>query len=372
MSREKLLIAAFLACPFMILSTGYIWTGQQIGLLVMFTALLAASVTNGWVRAFMLFAVAWSAWLFFAGFSSVQLRRVAILAHTQILFMCAGAFIFTLASESKGRLGAFYNAICAAALLQAIAAGLQGAGLFDFVNWYTSLLAPAGSLQEIKNPMVGMLGNQNYVGAFLAVSLPFFFRRYWILTAPVLVYDLALLDSSSATIAAIIGCAAFCVARYGSGIGIGSLGRGAKASLVAVPLLAAALIAGNVFILDPFWQNDRFDMWRSAMQQVMATPWGGLFGLGPSAAWARNHSLHSEWVTLFHQFGMVGVILAIGYVFTVPRRNPILLASLAVAVVNMGGNAALHIPATAFLVCMVAGLLERERRENGRMGLLPR
>ena len=133
-------------------------------------------------------------------------------------------------------------------------------------------------------------------------------------------------------------------------------------------LLSAAitvlLVAGYVIIDYSSYGGGRFDFWKEAFNQVVQWPLGIAFGLGPGAEWANNYPLHSEWVTLFHQFGVIGIILAVGFLLTVSRKNVYLFSSFVIIVINMFGNAALHIAPTAFLACMVAGLMERERSQG--------
>jgi len=272
--------------------------------------------------------------------------------YTQALFMTAGAMIYLAASRSKITLPVFYNVICAAALIQTGIALLQRFGGVDIVPMVLSLIAPAKSSLG-SGALVGFLGNPNYLAAFLAFSMPFFFRKWWIWSFPLVAVALFFSMTSSAVIAAIIGGGFFVAKKY----------RGWKWVLL-IAAITALLVAGYIMIDSPGFVNERFHIWTVAFNQVVQWPLGIAFGLGPGAEWANNYPLHSEWVTLFHQFGVIGIILAVGFLLTVSRKNVYLFSSFVIIVINMFGNAALHIAPTAFLACMVAGLMERERSQG--------
>jgi hypothetical protein len=351
--KDYTLPIAFLLAPFLILSTGYIWTGQQIGLMVIFLVIMAAMIENLWIRAFLFYAIAWQTVLFIQALIHPKMFEAAIASgYTQCLFMVAGAMIYLTASRSKIKDETFYNVICAAALIQTVVALFQRFAGIDLVLMGLSLIAPTKSSMG-DNALVGFLGNPNYLAAFLAFSVPFFFRRYWALTLPLVIIVLVVSMTSSAVLPVIIGIGVFVAMKYKLG----------WKWLTPVSMAVFLLIAGYEFY-DPMLGNPRFEMWGPALNQVIQAPVGLTFGLGPGAAWANNYLLHSEWVTLFHQFGVVGLALAAGFLWTVKRNNIFLFSSFVVIVINMFGNAALHIAPTAFLACMVAGLMER-KTENG-------
>lgn len=352
MMKEYTLPIAFLLAPFLILSTGYIWTGQQIGLMMIFLVLIATMIENLWLRGFLLYAAAWQTFLFIQGLIHPGQFQFALASgYTQVLFMFAGAMIYLTTSRSKISLPVFYNVICIATLIQTGIALLQKFGGIDIVPMVLSLIAPTKSSLGDR-ALVGTLGNPNYLAAFLAFSMPFFFRKWWIWSFPLVTAILVVSMTSSAIIPAILGTSVFVVLRF----------RPGWKWLVPVAVIAFLLIAGYAMVDFPSYRGGRFEIWNEAFNQVVKSPLGVAFGLGPGAAWAQNYPLHSEWVTLFHQFGVIGLILATGFVLTVSRKNVYLFSSFVIIINNMFGNAALHIAPTAFLACMVVGLMERERK----------
>jgi len=374
--KEYTLPIAFLLAPFAILSTGYIWTGQQIGLMVIFLILIAVRIDNKWLRAFLFYAVAWQICLFINAMIHPHAFQGAIASgYTQVLFMMAGAMIYLTASKSKINLPVFYNVICVAALIQAGIAILQKFCGVDLVVMGLSLIAPTMSRMG-DNVLVGSLGNPNYLAAFVAFSVPFFFRKGWIYFLPVIIIVLIAAHTSTAAIALGIGMGVFVTYLYRRGK-ISARIYGEALTLIILwiiwyafffhPSLTQIYGSSGIESSSELGRGEslvRGDIWMYAWVAVSSTWHSFILGLGPGAAWKYNYPLHSEWVTLLHQFGLVGVALATGYLLTISRKNIYLFSSFVIIVINMAGNAVLHIAPTAFLACMVAGLMGRE---NGRL-----
>ena len=373
--KDYTLPIAFLLAPFLILSTGYIWTGQQIGLMVVFLVLMASMIENRWIKVFLSYVVAWQVCLFVNALIHPREFEQAIASgYTQVLFMLAGAMVYLTASKSKIKNETFFNIICVAAIIQTATALLQCLGV-DIVQKGLSLIAPAKSSIGDR-AFVGWLGNPNYLAAFLAMSIPFLFRKWWCFALPLIVSALVLSHTSAAAVSAGIGMAAFSAYLYKNEK---LTGREFMLSLTLASLwvvwyaflfhpsivqVAGSPAAGSPLAGTPAESGAnlvRGDIWAYALSQVTSTWSGFSLGLGPGAAWKYNYPLHSEWVTLFHQFGVIGIVLAAGYLLTAPRKNAYLFPAFIIGIINMAGNATLHIPVTAFLICMIAGLLERER-----------
>jgi hypothetical protein len=139
--REYTLPIAFLLAPFLILSTGYIWTGQQIGLMIIFLVVMANMIENRWLRWFLFYAVAWQTFLFIKAMNHPGQFQAAIASgYTQSLFMLAGGMIYLAASKSKIKDETFYNVICVAALIQTLIALLQRFAGIDLVLMGLSLI----------------------------------------------------------------------------------------------------------------------------------------------------------------------------------------------------------------------------------------
>jgi hypothetical protein len=110
------------------------------------------------------------------------------------------------------------------------------------------------------------------------------------------------------------------------------------------------------------WSNPRWVDWAAALKQLTVHPLVIIFGMGPGAGWGKVYPMHNEWLQGLHQFGLIGLTFMAGYVITIYRCNRILFTAFMIAVVNMFGNYSLHLSPSAFLIIVIAGLIERERR----------
>src|SRR5208283_1462407 len=102
---------------------------------------------------------------------------------------------------------------------------------------------------------------------------------------------------------------------------------------------------------------------------VQLTSWEKIiFGRGIGAFWGKIYPLHNEYIQVVFELGLIGLTLMLGYIITTLRylwksKNIILLASFAAACIDMGANYSMHIATTAFLICIIAGLIERKKNE---------
>ncbi|MBA7562989.1 hypothetical protein ES708_04642 [subsurface metagenome] len=70
--------------------------------------------------------------------------------------------------------------------------------------------------------------------------------------------------------------------------------------------------------------------------------------------------MHNDWLTLFYQYGLVGLSFVIGFVMTIYRGNKMLFSAFIIILVNMVGNYPLHLAPSAFLIIIIVGLMEKE------------
>jgi len=108
--------------------------------------------------------------------------------------------------------------------------------------------------------------------------------------------------------------------------------------------------------------NPRFVWWGEAIKQTCTNSLGFLFGMGPGSPWGGAFPMHNEWVTIFHHFGMIGLLIAIGYAVTVPRTNKMLFTSFISICICAMGYYPFHLPTVGMLCLIVMGMMERERK----------
>jgi Kef-type K+ transport system membrane component KefB len=97
------------------------------------------------------------------------------------------------------------------------------------------------------------------------------------------------------------------------------------------------------------------------LKQLTVQPISIIIGMGPGAGWGKAYPMHNEWLQCLHQFGLIGLSLMVGFAATISRGNRVLFTAFLIAAVNMFGNYSLHLAPSAFLICVIAGLIEREK-----------
>lgn len=192
---------------------------------------------------------------------------------------------------------------------------------------------------------VATLGNQNFLGAFLAISALASFtkrRRIWL---AVILPGLWFCHSSTPI-------AAFCV-------GLGFLiWRWKGAALAVIPgAIYFFYIDGNNLL-----GNERLSFWLNAWDYISASPWTIIFGFGPGVPWNPGQGmLHSEWVNLVWNLGLFGLILGSAYLWKAIKSTDRMLIAMLLAVLIDGiGNHLLHTIPTMMLAIIIFALNDRE------------
>lgn len=349
-------LLGFLILPFGFISLGLIHIGHYYAFSILGLIIAASMIRKGFVSMFLVYLAVWQVHLFLVVMGTPKLGMAAAAAgYNQMIFFLIGAVIYIAMAKSTVNENAFFNVICIAAILQCLLGFVQWFK-FDPVMWFISQFVSTRA--NLPDAVVGSLGNPNFLAAFLAISLPFFFRKWWkwalILVVPVLLGSM----TSSAVDPAIFGVYAFWFLSSDFNDPVRTFKRAVFGFIAACALSAFYSFVVDASLID----NPRFGYWNQAGGQASSSFWSIIFGCGPGAGWGQKWPLHSEWVTCFFQFGVLGVSLLIGYILTVGRvvRHPALLASFVVIMLNFIGNSALHYAPTAFLICMIGGLIERE------------
>ena len=271
------------------------------------------------------------------------------------IYVTAGIAVYIIAAHSKLSKEWWINAICISTILQTIMAVGQ-MNQFDPLMWlYTHLYTIERQL-DFGTP-VGTMGNNNFLTAYLAMTLPFFFRPKWWLFVPVIAAMLIVGITSTSLAAAVVGVSWYFYRKVN------------WKYLVAVLLPFVAYICyikQSLTIKLPWmWREvDRFQWWYAAIKQTITLPLGAIFGMGPGAPWGGLFPIHNEWVTLFHHFGTVGVFIVGMFVFSLTRKDRMLYASFLIASVVAMGTYPMHLPPCAALILIVLGLMEREKYAN--------
>jgi hypothetical protein len=342
-----------------------IFYGHANTLLLSATLILFLSECNdlkvsSWLKVAGVYLGCWMAYIFAMTMIGNLPQELAPNMIFSVMFIWAGMLFFLSVYRGSLSLGSWSNIICFIATAQACLAISQVYG-YDPIRILLEEVVDVHGQMDFTTP-VGTMGNQNFLAAFLAISLPFFFRKRrlrllwkqheiavmpwgWFMVLPILIYALILTRTTTAIGAAIIGSLFFFF--------------GWKWALFGV-LPASILYAIKYWNIGIF-NNARTEYWMDAWQSTSHSWQTFLFGWGPGVTWKSGNMLHSEYVNTFFNFGLIGIVLMMGYIFRVHKMNKMLLSAFIVLCIDMIGNHALHITPTAVLIITIMALMEREK-----------
>ena len=376
----------FMMLPFMLMSPGLIWRSQLLWFIICPIFIMAFSIKNLWVRAFLLWIAAWQIVIFFAQFSKQGVNPGP--GFEILMAVMAGAVLYKFISEGNVPDATWAKFIRAAVIIQILIAIPQYFGHNLFLQ-FISLFMPA--TEKLPGHLVGTLGNRNYLAAFIAFSVPFFIGwrtfkvgKWTVNPALILIFLFLGFCLSPGTLAAILGMGFLMSYRLPFWKRMISLSLATK---ICVAYAAAYILTTGYHLnefqalpgqlsqflttwrlpLDPALKDvGRFAMWMTAIGNLMAHPLFFILGFGPAASWGRNYPIHSQYISVWFQFGLVGLGLIVGYVITTYRmlakkNELILLTALVIICLDSVANFPGQIAATAFLIVIILGLIERKR-----------
>jgi len=347
---DKALKISYLLLPFLILSAGLIHQGHHNTIIIIGLFLVASMIKNIWIRGLMYYVCIWNTFLGFVFLMGDTNRFTFSTAIGFGFYMMIASIILIAVYYSKMKNESFYNMICIMAIFQSLFAVMQLWGI-DPIFWLY------GNIVEIKRGMeatviVGTLGNNNFLSLFLAISLPFFFRKMWWYFVPVIIVLMFIAITSTSMVAMVIGCLYYFWPKV----------KKRYLVLMTLPFLVFTVITKQSLTIHLLSSShDRFDFWLVAWNQISQTWQGLLLGIGPGAPWGSNFPLHNEWITLFWHFGIIGSVLAVGYLITIYRKNRMLLSAFIIACIGAMGTYPMHLAPSAFLILIIIGLIEREK-----------
>jgi len=314
--------------------------GHVYSLVVAAMALTAISLPNIWLRGLALFSVGWLVWVLLMGAAGVYSPELILTSIDGCLFILMAAIVYQAVYHSSISTNTVANIICIGAIIQALLA-------FTQYIWFDPVSTFLGQFMEISGEMsfrtpVGTLVNPNFLAAFLGISIPFFFRRGWRWFLPLLVYCLIVSKTSTAFVAALMGCAWY----FGGW-------------RLAVVMIIPGALYFTFYDNHNIFEADRLGFWMDAIEKSTSSWPTLLFGFGPGISWAADNQLHNEYVGVLFNFGVVGLALAGCYILTASRQNRMLFASLLTLFIDMIGNHPLRTVPTALLGITVMALIAR-------------
>ncbi|MFA6290187.1 MAG: hypothetical protein WC637_00320 [Victivallales bacterium] len=408
--QEWTVPALFLILPFVILVPGMIWTSHHLFFILMVLPIIALSIKNLWVRSFLLYAFLYQITLLVFAIKYPLINAGSGLSVISSLI--AAALVYKLVSESRIQSEKWFSIIRIAVILQVVISISQYLGFNPITFVMSNLIS---TKEGMPGDFVGTIGNRNYLMAFAAMSIPLFIgwkSIHWKIEKPlgvdgcypwnirinislIVIFIVLCLAPSPATLAAVIGLAVYfnrgwkwivisaCIALayvYGYVIFKGAhltdferlpdqLNQIWNTGKVLIPFNGALYPAEYI----PNWYDiGRFSMWLTALSKLI-TSWSAMvFGFGPGAFWGKAYNLHSEYMAAWFYFGLIGLSVMIGYIYTtirflIKKKDMILLSAFVILCLDMGANHTLHIATTAFLAVIICGLIERERLIYGKL-----
>jgi hypothetical protein len=296
-------------------------------------AALSLMTNNVWLIAFGVFTSIWYAHLYSATFSVAIPDVVVLQVIESTLFISSGLIIYSIVKYGKTSIQLWKDAICTISILLAVI----GIAQFQVVKVATSTL-----------------GCSNFLAAFLAIATPFFFRKGWFFALPVILLAIWDAHTSMAILALAVGVGAYFWKLKGMLAGM-------------IPGLFYLTCIDNHTIQNVATE-ERVAFWSDAAVKVSSHWYTLLFGVGPGIYWRTDNMLHSEYVYLLFNFGLVGVLIAAGYIikqfsflkyphYRIPDRS--LFAAMIIILINAIGNHLLHTAPTAVLAIIIFALNER-------------
>lgn len=339
--------------PLCWISPGHPRSGQLVTFMCIGLVAASCKLKNIWLRVLGCYISIWIvvSWLFLTFNPTNKGLLVVAFSTTDTLTYVLCGFVILRAIIELPRSEKWYwsieNGICIGAIIQSLIAVPQYFDVFPFIWFLNYIGIHAGNPVPM---VVGTLENTNFFSAYLAISLMLFFRRRWCWFIPIIVSHLVLSNTSSSVVAVLFGTLVYFNIWW-----------------VWVICIGSGVVYG--------WYDDMFSVhsslterikfWSICLNNVKYPIWGH----GVGASWGHKWLLWNEYIQMFWYFGAIGVGLIAGYIVTAYRGNRILFSALCVACVNCVGTYLMHLPPSAFLVIIIIGLIERERKWKQKNGV---
>lgn len=362
--RDYVILLLFLLLPFAFIAPGLLHAGHHLFFVLSALVIIAMLCDNKWISLFLIYIALWQLWLFIKVlyFPQVPTRQTGE-GFSQIVFALSAACVFVAVKKSKIKIEWFYDVICVTAIIQSLLAIAQMWNCDPIVAFLGSVVTVKTNFSS--TTIVGTLSNPNFLAAYLVISFPFFLRirkpyykPSWCWFIPVILFLLIVSKTSTAVVALSVGMCVYC-----GNVRIKGTRMWFFLMFGGIGYLWYDEIVNRFFTGDQL--SPRFQFWWNAIENMDSLQ-RVVFGLGPAApkTWEFKCPLHNEWLTIFYQYGLVGLSLFIGFIVTLYRGNKILFSALIIILVNMLGNYPLHLAPSAFLIIIIVGLMHREKEAS--------
>jgi hypothetical protein len=317
--------------------------------------LLSLRLTSPFLILGGLYAAAWMGFVYSWGFLGGDPGTVFKVTDA-LVCLILGMVFFLAVLHSRVNAKTIGNIICVSALLQAGLAFLQMLD-WDPIHRAVGAVVQARAAGDFAwNTPVGTMGNQNWLGAYLSISLPFFFCRdsRWVQPGTAV----ALIILATSTVPVLAALAGICFILLGW-LGLWIAGLSGLGYVMAFD-------HGHLKVDDA-----RFQYWASGLKTSFLSWHSALVGWGPGIPWKVGNHLHNGFLQVLFNYGLIGLGLVVGYIWSALKASKMLTACVVIIAVNMAGNNPLHVVPCAMLILTVMALIERERRAEKWQTLEP-
>jgi len=344
---------AFIMMPFCVLTGGIIHRGHHTGFTILILMVISSLVKEKALKYLCYYATFWAMFVMIAKVTGHLHKSYAVTANGRTVFIALGMIVYVVVAHSKESKHIFFNLICVAAMLQSIIGVMQLLGYDPFFSFLSCFV---GTRYELPAGWpVGSLGNNNFFAGYLAISLPFFFRKRILVCAgfiPLIIFLIINSNTSGAVIAVCIGMGIFFK----------------KTRWLAILFIVGVLYAlffdnngdtGTMVIYGRFW------IWKKALSSIFSHPIMMLIGHGPQAKTGFAFPYHNEYLQLWFNYGAVSVCLWAYYLIGIKNTDRNLYAGFIIASAFAFTSYPMHLAPSAFLIFIIMGLLEREKYHGG-------
>ena len=331
---------------------------------------IALCLRNKWISLF----VIWSLInMMLSTYTPVGLNRAYTLTlHTIVFFSVAYHFI----SEKAFNINRILDFICVSAVLSAVLVFLQYRGVWfgivprdweQMPKYLMTFPTPRMSFIVFKDychPM-GFMDNSGTIGAFLALCLPAFFRKKWVLLTPLIIAGIFVTKILGGIVPAGVVIIFYIVWKW-------------RRKGLLLSLLVLLGVGVWIYLNEPLNRlssfNGRIEIWKFCVTKFIPrklfTGWGlgqaQFLPLIPAMEGATKGKwlhYHNEYINMTIELGITGLIIFMGYLVNLFRKlvhylnNEItflIFLGIIVALLNMFVNFPMHNPLGILIITYLA------------------
>lgn len=291
-------------------------------------------IKNKWISIFLL----WNIIRFFLGINALSIWTL----HTTLFYVVLYQVLYDKFNKDNANI--ILDGICLIAIYQLFMMILQFIGIWIHIipltlweggTFKTYFERTKFSFTIVDNPryywstVTGFTSNVTMASGLLAMCLPAFFRKKWWLWIPLVAAGLLSAKAMSGIFAAII------VSVIYTWVYTPKIRWQIISGLLAVMLVWVIKIENHTQLLNG---NGRFEAWKFITSKLIPKRWIIGWGVGQAPALypiiQRETSFkniawihaHNEFINLWVEYGVIGFVIGMGYVFTLIKNGFINIA----------------------------------------------